>query len=126
MDPMAVALITGAAGIIAGVLGGLIGAFGKPLGEDWAARQREAREAEAERARQRRETLLKVRDSITNLHHYRSAPNDLQVGVAEIDDPQLSEHVGRMLTSSLEREANSAQSDALHRLGRLLGEDRKE
>ena len=116
VEPILVAAIAAVASIIGGLIGGAL----RHWGEDWVARQREAREADREQLRLRRERLDGLWKWIADAAHFAGAREVLPAHVSAIGDPDLDAHVGRMLTSPTPEERESAKNDALRRVGELL------
>jgi hypothetical protein len=119
-DPVLIAVV----GLIASVIGGLIGGAIRPWGEDWVARRREEREVVRARLARRRDQLERASDMLLMAPRDAAARQALTPVIAEIGDPALHGHVGRTLTAPGPNEEPfiSARTDAQHRVGELLRE----
>jgi hypothetical protein len=105
VEPIVVAIIS----VVGGLASGLLVALGKPLAEDWQARQRERRA-------RRLEDLDRMADGIrrpgTDGHF-------LSIGAASIGDHDLTEYVGRLIVAASPEARSDAQGDAATRIGQL-------
>lgn len=95
-----------------GLVSGVILAYAKPLAEDFARARQEKRA--------RRQLALDDLDhALQNWYGNQQLRDRARTLVAQIQDHDLSEHIGKALVAPTDGARNDALGDARHRLGQL-------
>ena len=109
---------------IAALVGAFLGSIGRPIAEDRVARWRERRSADAERTNRERARIEHVINLLADLSYgettprWNSAQGQITSATAAVNDEQLTERVGRYMSSGTE----GTLTDAKWRAGELLRE----
>jgi len=123
-DPILVALIAG----VSAIIGGVIAALARPLGEDWVARRAEKRAAPGALREQRKARIERVGRILAGVSV--EGPNsataqrewgELPTAVQAVNDPVLTRAIQVMLTTDRYQPAwSAALGEAKSKVGELL------